>query len=53
MGDHVVAFLSVLPPPPHTHTLPGPPQVWYEWALTAPEASPLHNPNGRSYYVGL
>lgn len=28
-------------------------RVWYEWALTAPEQSPIHNPNGRSYYIGL
>mmetsp|Transcript_2186 Transcript_2186/g.5170 ORF Transcript_2186/g.5170 Transcript_2186/m.5170 type:complete len:276 (-) Transcript_2186:212-1039(-) len=28
-------------------------KVWYEWAVTAPEASPVHNVNGRSYYVGL
>ena len=28
-------------------------KVWYEWAVGAPGASPVHNPNGRSYYVGL
>ncbi len=28
-------------------------KVWYEWAVAAPAASPVHNPNGRSYYVGL
>lgn len=29
-------------------------KVWYEWAVTAPSTStPVHNPNGRSYYVGL
>jgi protein arginine N-methyltransferase 5 len=28
-------------------------KVWYEWALTQPQESPLHNPNGRSYYIGL
>ena len=29
------------------------PQVWYEWALLEPQASPIHNPNGRSYHIGL
>ena len=28
-------------------------KVWYEWALTSPAASPIHNPNGRSYWIGL
>eukprot|EP00898_Chlorokybus_atmophyticus_P004141 jgi/Chlat1/4728/Chrsp30S04763 len=28
-------------------------KVWYEWSLTAPEVSPIHNPSGRSYFVGL
>lgn len=28
-------------------------RVWYEWAVTAPEAGPVHNPGGRSYWVGL
>jgi type II protein arginine methyltransferase len=28
-------------------------QVWYEWALTSPSVSPIHNPNGRSYWIGL
>ncbi|PSC71639.1 arginine N-methyltransferase [Micractinium conductrix] len=30
-------------------------KVWYEWAVTAPHgaATPIHNPGGRSYYVGL
>jgi hypothetical protein len=28
-------------------------QVWYEWALMAPSPSPIHNSNGRSYWVGL
>uniref|UniRef100_A0A0D9YM38 Protein arginine N-methyltransferase n=1 Tax=Oryza glumipatula TaxID=40148 RepID=A0A0D9YM38_9ORYZ len=28
-------------------------QVWYEWAVTAPSPSPIHNSNGRSYWVGL
>lgn len=31
----------------------GPSKVWYEWAVTAPEVGPVHNPNGRSYWVGL
>ncbi|XP_077215351.1 SHK1 binding protein 1 isoform X1 [Tasmannia lanceolata] len=28
-------------------------KVWYEWCVTSPSASPIHNPNGRSYWVGL
>ncbi|XP_057766795.1 protein arginine N-methyltransferase 1.5 isoform X1 [Salvia miltiorrhiza] len=28
-------------------------KVWYEWSVTSPSASPLHNTNGRSYWVGL
>ncbi|BDA41363.1 Protein arginine N-methyltransferase 5 [Coccomyxa sp. Obi] len=29
-------------------------KVWYEWALTSSTAiTHIHNPNGRSYYVGL
>ncbi|BBN09504.1 type II protein arginine methyltransferase [Marchantia polymorpha subsp. ruderalis] len=31
----------------------GPTKVWYEWAVTAPSVSPVHNVNGRSYWVGL
>jgi hypothetical protein len=31
----------------------GPSRVWYEWALTEPQPCALHNPNGRSYFVGL
>ena len=31
----------------------GPTKVWYEWAVTAPEVGPVHNTNGRSYFVGL
>ncbi|KAI5061937.1 hypothetical protein GOP47_0022476 [Adiantum capillus-veneris] len=31
----------------------GPTKVWYEWAVTAPSVSPIHNSNGRSYWVGL
>lgn len=30
-----------------------PPQVWYEWAVTQPLVSSIHNPGGRSYFVGL
>jgi protein arginine N-methyltransferase 5 len=30
-----------------------PKKVWYEWAVTAPEASPVHNPRGRSYGINL
>lgn len=28
-------------------------QVWYEWGLTEPLVTPIHNPNGRSYHIGL
>lgn len=28
-------------------------RVWYEWALTQPAVSPVHNPNGSSYWIGL
>ena len=28
-------------------------QVWYEWCVTSPWPSPIHNSNGRSYWVGL
>ncbi|TFJ82032.1 hypothetical protein NSK_006700 [Nannochloropsis salina CCMP1776] len=28
-------------------------RVWYEWALTSPVTTPIHNPNGRSYWIGL
>ncbi|KAJ7518054.1 hypothetical protein O6H91_21G052500 [Diphasiastrum complanatum] len=31
----------------------GPTKVWYEWAVTAPSVSAVHNTNGRSYWVGL
>lgn len=30
-----------------------PNKVWYEWCVTSPYQSPLHNGNGRSYWVGL
>uniref|UniRef100_A0A5B6ZHV2 Protein arginine N-methyltransferase n=1 Tax=Davidia involucrata TaxID=16924 RepID=A0A5B6ZHV2_DAVIN len=28
-------------------------KVWYEWCVTSPIASAIHNCNGRSYWVGL
>lgn len=28
-------------------------KVWYEWSVTEPVVLPVHNPNGRSYYIGL
>ncbi|EPS73385.1 hypothetical protein M569_01367, partial [Genlisea aurea] len=31
----------------------GPAKVWYEWCVTSPSPSPMHNTNGRSYWVGL
>jgi len=27
--------------------------VWYEWNITRPVPLPIHNPNGRSYEIGL
>uniref|UniRef100_A0A7S1TFA1 Protein arginine N-methyltransferase n=1 Tax=Compsopogon caeruleus TaxID=31354 RepID=A0A7S1TFA1_9RHOD len=30
-----------------------PGRVWYEWAVTRPAITPVHNPNGRSYWMGL
>ncbi len=27
--------------------------VWYEWAVSDPVSVPVHNPNGRSYEIGL
>ncbi|KAH9759952.1 protein arginine N-methyltransferase 1.5 [Citrus sinensis] len=33
---------------------PGSPlEVWYEWCVASPNPSPVHNSNGRSYWVGL
>jgi protein arginine N-methyltransferase 5 len=32
----------------------GPTKVWYEWsAVSGPSRSPIHNPAGRSYAIGL
>ena len=28
-------------------------KVWYEWCVTSPVVTPIHNPGGRSYSVGL
>eukprot|EP01111_Echinosteliopsis_oligospora_P016075 TRINITY_DN6562_c0_g1_i1.p1 TRINITY_DN6562_c0_g1~~TRINITY_DN6562_c0_g1_i1.p1 ORF type:complete len:633 (+),score=164.75 TRINITY_DN6562_c0_g1_i1:120-2018(+) len=28
-------------------------KVWYEWCISSPDVSPIHNPNGRSYWIGL
>jgi len=27
-------------------------KVWYEWAVSEPSPLPVHNPGGRSYYIG-
>lgn len=27
--------------------------VWYEWCLSEPVVTPIHNPSGRSYSIGL
>ncbi|GAB4837642.1 Protein arginine N-methyltransferase 5 [Ancistrocladus abbreviatus] len=31
----------------------GPTRVWYEWCVTSPSTSPIHNSNGRSYSLSL
>eukprot|EP00737_Agarophyton_chilense_P001334 gb/GEZJ01001496.1/.p1 GENE.gb/GEZJ01001496.1/~~gb/GEZJ01001496.1/.p1 ORF type:complete len:703 (+),score=93.33 gb/GEZJ01001496.1/:2870-4978(+) len=28
-------------------------KVWYEWCVSDPGVTPIHNPNGRSYSIGL
>ncbi|KAL0739266.1 hypothetical protein Bca4012_015476 [Brassica carinata] len=28
-------------------------KVWYEWSVSSPTPTPMHNTNGRSYWVGL
>jgi len=28
-------------------------KVWYEWCLTSPQQTAIHNPGGRSYWIGL
>jgi len=28
-------------------------KVWYEWCVADPSACPIHNPQGRSYWIGL
>ena len=28
-------------------------KVWYEWCFTTPENTAIHNPGGRSYWIGL
>jgi len=28
-------------------------KVWYEWCVSSPQISTIHNPNGRSYWIGL
>eukprot|EP01065_Artemidia_motanka_P031664 TRINITY_DN3816_c0_g1_i1.p1 TRINITY_DN3816_c0_g1~~TRINITY_DN3816_c0_g1_i1.p1 ORF type:complete len:649 (+),score=214.30 TRINITY_DN3816_c0_g1_i1:113-2059(+) len=28
-------------------------KVWYEWCVAGPSPTPIHNPTGRSYWVGL
>jgi protein arginine N-methyltransferase 5 len=27
-------------------------KVWYEWVVSEPTPQPMHNPSGRSYYIG-
>jgi len=28
-------------------------KVWYEWCYTTPKHTAIHNPNGRSYWIGI
>jgi len=28
-------------------------KVWYEWSITSPMVTPIHNVGGRSYWIGL
>jgi protein arginine N-methyltransferase 5 len=28
-------------------------KVFYEWSISSPECSVIHNPNGRTYWIGL
>lgn len=28
-------------------------KVWYEWCVASPQVSAIHNPTGRSYWIGL
>jgi protein arginine N-methyltransferase 5 len=37
----------------HVARVVGRHRVWYEWAVTAPTPGAVHNPGGRSYWVGL
>ena len=37
----------------HVWRCVGPSKVWYEWGTTSPDVGPVHNVNGRSYWVGL
>jgi len=61
MGARPASTAAFLPPHPlagarmevHMWRCEGKHKVWYEWAVTQPLATPIHNPGGRSYYVGL
>lgn len=37
----------------HMWRIVGPKKVWYEWSLVRPVPIPIHNVNGRSYWIGL
>eukprot|EP01116_Phalansterium_solitarium_P004759 TRINITY_DN1586_c0_g1_i1.p1 TRINITY_DN1586_c0_g1~~TRINITY_DN1586_c0_g1_i1.p1 ORF type:complete len:625 (+),score=223.40 TRINITY_DN1586_c0_g1_i1:84-1958(+) len=28
-------------------------KVWYEWTVSSPQVLPIHNPGGRSYFIGI
>lgn len=31
----------------------GPRDVWYEWAVSSPRSTPIHNANGHAFKMGL
>ncbi|KNA06780.1 hypothetical protein SOVF_177920 isoform A [Spinacia oleracea] len=37
----------------HVWRCSGSTKVWYEWCVASPSPSPIHNSQGRSYWVGL
>ncbi|RZC92028.1 hypothetical protein C5167_027918 [Papaver somniferum] len=48
--------VCVKPGPPlevHFWRCCGSTKVWYEWSVTSPSTTDIHNSNGRSYWVGL
>lgn len=48
-----VCVRSGIPLELHIWRCSGSTKVWYEWCVASPSPSPIHNSNGRSYWVGL